>query len=120
MVERVKDRRRHPRVDGSFGAKITSSSAPIEASVKNVSMSGLLLHSDKKVDEMTMVSMKLVLPSKSGNTSPSVAFDLTGAVVRCQPIGKGKTKKFELAVYFTDLPRETRGALEEFVRSRLD
>jgi hypothetical protein len=120
MVEKVKDRRRLPRVDGTFGAKIVASNTAIEATVKNVSMSGLLLHADKKVEEMTMVSMKLAMPSKAGNATPSVSFDLTGAVVRCQPIGKGKAKKFELAVYFTDLPLETRAALDEFVRSRLD
>jgi hypothetical protein len=64
--------------------------------------------------------MKLLMPPLAGNETPTVTFDLTGAVVRCQPIGKGKAKKFELAVYFTDLPLETRAALEEFVRSRLD
>lgn len=120
MAERVKDRRRSPRVEASFGAKVTALDGGFEASVKNISMSGLLLQSDRKVPEMTVVHMRLVLPPTAKESRPSFAFEISGAVVRCQAVGRGNAKKYELAVFLTDMPIETRSALREFIAERLN
>ncbi len=124
MATRTKERRRHPRVQASIGAKVSGAGGEIEAEVHDISMSGVLLLSDKKVEEMTVVQMRLLLPSRAGDSTPSCSFELTGAVVRCAPINKKRitpsSRKYEVAVFFTGMPVEARAALESFVNHRID
>lgn len=119
MADRVvKDRRSKPRVETNLGAQITSTDGGFGASVKNMSVSGVLLEVDREIPEMTMLGMSLSLPAlpEKGQTT-SYTFELTGAVVRCQ---KGEVEgQYEVAVFMTDLPRETRTALQEFIEERL-
>jgi hypothetical protein len=116
MAERVKDRRGAERVDANLNAAITSADAEVEVSVRNVSMSGLLILSPKQIPEMTIVSMRLVLPG-SEKRREKWSFDITGAVVRCEPTRHEDKDVFELAVFFTDMPAETRSALQQFIAS---
>ncbi len=118
MVDRVKERRGKPRIETSLDASITTPDCGFAATVKNMSMSGLLLICDRPVPEMTIVAMRLSLPAKPDRKLPSFAFDITGAVVRCQPCTPG-SKRYELAVFLTDMPRETRAALHDFIQSHL-
>ena len=118
MAEKVKDRRTASRVEGNFGAAITSTDSEIEVRVRNISMSGLLLLSPKRVPEMTIVGMRLVLPAP-GQPDQTWSFDITGAVVRCEPTRDDGKDVFELAVFFTDMPPETRSAVQQFIASRV-
>lgn len=117
MPERVKDRRGQPRIDANIGARVTAGDGGFEATVKNMSLSGLLLLTDRPVPEMTMLGMRLSIPAPQNRRGPAFAFEITGAVVRCEPCSDDP-KRFELAVFLTDLPRESRAALQEFIESR--
>ena len=118
MAERVQDRRRHPRIDMDVGATITAADGGFEARVKNISLSGLLLYSEKPVPEMTIVGMRLALPEQVQRNIPAMAFEISGAVVRCDPIENGEDG-YELAVFLTDMPRESREALHDFIKNRM-
>ncbi|MFH0946456.1 MAG: PilZ domain-containing protein [Planctomycetota bacterium] len=117
MAERVQDRRRHPRVDLDVGAVITSAEGGFEAQVKNISLSGLLLYSSRSVEEMTIVGMRLSLPAQPERNMPAIVFEISGAVVRCDPVEDG-SGRYELAVFLTDMPRESREALHDFIKHR--
>ncbi len=118
MAEQVQNRRRHERVDLDIGATVTAENGGFEAKVKNISLSGLLLISDQPVDEMKIVAMRLSLPSQPDRNMPAFAFEITGAVVRCDPCGED-SDRYELAIFLTDMPRESREALHDFIQSRI-
>ena len=118
MAERVQDRRSKPRVDaGKLQAKVTAGEGGFEATVKNMSMSGILLTSDRHVPEMTILGMRLALPANPKTNSPPYAFEITGAVVRSEP-SSDDPSKFEVAVFLTEMTRETRAALKAFIEER--
>lgn len=118
MSERIPDRRKNPRVETRLGARIHAADGVVEAVVKNMSLSGLLLETDRPIREMTMLGMRLRLPAAPERRSPAYAFDLTGAVVRCER-SRENEDRWELAVFLTEMPRETRAALKAFVEERL-
>lgn len=119
MTEEVKDRRSNHRVPADFNAKVTAGDEGFEARVKNVSASGVLLISNTPLAEMTMVRMRLSVPPIAGNTT-AYAFEITGAVVRCEETsGSDTPASYELAVFLTNMPREAKLALAEFVASRI-
>ena len=114
----VKDRRTHPRVNAELSAKVTADGEGFEAVVKNVSVSGLLLVTDRRIPEMTMLRLRLSLPPEA-NRGVTFTFEISGAVVRCESIGTGEDERFELAVFLTNMPREAKVALSEFISTRL-
>ena len=119
MADRVvKDRRTHPRVDAELSAKVTADGEGFEATVRNVSVSGLMLVCDRRVPEMTMLRLRLSLPPEAGR-GVAFTFEISGAVVRCEPIGEDGQERFELAVFLTNMPREAKVALSEFISTRL-
>jgi hypothetical protein len=118
MVERVKERRGKPRIETELDARITADDVGMEAAVKNLSESGLLLITDRPVKELSLVGLKLALPPDSPH-APRVAFELHGAVVRCTKAGKAHPKKWEIAVFMTGMPAEAKRALHDYVHARL-
>jgi len=119
MVERVKERRGRDRIETELGAQLTLRDGTIEAVVKNMSESGLLLITSKPVKELTLVGLKLALPSESTHT-PRIAFQIQGAVVRCAKIARSKPAKWEVAVFMTGIPAVAKSALHDYVHGRLD
>lgn len=117
MTEYVKDRRANPRVETELDARVTAGAEGFEATVLNLSVSGVLLLSDRPLPEMTMVRMRLSLPPRTGE-GIAYAFEIGGAVVRCEE-RDNDPPKYELAVFLTNLPREAKVALVEFVSARL-
>ncbi|MFG0319639.1 MAG: PilZ domain-containing protein [Planctomycetota bacterium JB042] len=118
MSERVQNRRGKPRVDTNLPAKVTAADGGFEATVKNMSMSGLLLTSNRPIPEMTILGMRLSLPARPDRRSPAYAFELTGAVVRSEPC-REEPDQYEIAVFLTDMARESRSALQSFIEERL-
>lgn len=118
MAERVQNRRGKPRVDANLEARITGADGGFQATVENMSMSGLLLNSDRHIPEMTILGMRLALPANPETRSPAFAFELTGAVVRSEP-SQDDPERYEIAVFLTDMARESRSALQSFIEDRL-
>lgn len=119
MSERFQDRRANPRVPADFNAKVTAGDDGFEARVRNVSVSGVLLETARPLPEMTMVRMRISVPPRPGE-GIAYAFEISGAVVRCEPREtEGAAPTYELAVFLTNMPREAKVALAEFVSNRL-
>jgi hypothetical protein len=118
MESRANERRRKPRIETQLSASIAAGDERIEATVKNMSESGLLLLVDQPVKEMTLVGLKLALPP-SRSLAARIAFEIQGAVVRCAKAGRGKKAQWEVAVFMTGIPHEAKLALHDYVQSRL-
>jgi hypothetical protein len=70
---------------------------------------------------MTQLMVRLELPPLESVEEEGPVLELLGAVVRCQPHRRGSARRrFEVAIYFTDLSDQARQSLEKFIRERLD
>ena len=118
MVASKNDRRGKPRVEANLAAKITTGERCVEATVKNISESGLLLIVDKAIPEMTLVGLRLALPPSKA-LDARIAIEIQGAVVRCAKAGKDHPKKYEVAVFMTGIPTEAKLALHDYIQERL-
>lgn len=77
------------------------------ALLRDISEIGLACTSPKEIPEMTLVGLDFALPGATER------HHVKGAVVRCEPLGK--QRKFDLAIYFTEITPVTRAALRNYV-----
>jgi hypothetical protein len=103
---RQPERRRAARALADFPIRFSQDPKAAPAVLRDISEIGLACTSPREIPEMTLVGLQFVLPG--GSTSHQV----TGAVVRCEGMPDGR---FDLAVYFTELPDRTRTALSGFI-----
>ncbi|GAB4150091.1 MAG: hypothetical protein Fur0037_18520 [Planctomycetota bacterium] len=108
MPQPQPDRRRAPRAQADFPIRLTEVADASPARLKDISEIGLCCVSENPLDEMTLLGIDLKLPGAQ------IAHRVKGAVVRCEPMPKGE-KGYEIAVYFTEVPETTRGALRQYV-----
>jgi hypothetical protein len=117
MVIHTKDRRRDERVTLRSPVELTAADETVPAALKNLSVAGLLCTTSRNFPELTLLKVALDLP---GDGEERLRLELSGAVVRCEPIRHGTGKRrFELALYFTELGAKARQSLEDLVRRRL-
>jgi len=76
--------------------------------LRDISEIGLACTSSHAIPEMTLVGLDFALPGASERHK------VTGAVVRCEPLGKAK-KDWDVAVYFTEITPVTRAAVKNYV-----
>lgn len=103
------ERRADPRSRSSFPLIVTPASGPVAADVRDVSRSGVCAYLPTAIPEMTKVRFAIELPTVHGPRR----VEGEGAVVRCLRHAEGR---FEVAVFFTDLPDAEREVLGSFVR----
>lgn len=108
MSQAQPDRRRAPRAQADFPIQIAGKMAGQPAQLKDISEIGLCCNCRERIDEMTLLSIDLKLPGAQ------VQHKVKGAVVRCEPLPRGKGS-FELAVYFTEIAPQTKAALKQLV-----
>lgn len=81
--------------------------------LRDISEIGLACHAPQPLDEMTLVGIDFALPGGADRHR------VKGAVVRCEPLpkptkGKGAVK-WDVAIYFTEVPPVTKAALRNYV-----
>lgn len=105
------ERRRAARAQASFPVQLSSSGRAEAALLRDISEIGLACTSPQAIPEMTLVGLDFTLP---GSTEKH---QVKGAVVRCEPLKKAEAggRRFDLAVYFTEMPPTTRAALRNYV-----
>lgn len=80
------------------------------AQLRDISEIGLACVATHEIPEMTLVGLDFALPGASERHS------VRGAVVRCEPMGKGaKNREWDVAVYFTEVTPVTRAALKNYI-----
>lgn len=103
------ERRKAPRAKASFPILMSDQGKPCEATLKDLSTSGLCCSLPKALPEMSLLQIDLDLPGGK------VRHRILGAVVRCAKAAHG----YEVAVFFTDVSPEARKALTAYVEAHV-
>lgn len=114
-----KDRRASERVTLRSPLTLTAPDGAEPAKLRNLSVAGIACTTSCRYPEMTRLKITLDLEgAKEG--SPGFRLEVTGAVVRCRPLRHGTgRRRYDVALYFTDLDDGAREKLAELVRSRV-
>jgi hypothetical protein len=115
-----RDRREHPRKptdlyiqgtaeDGRFVGRMVA---------RNLSLGGVYCTSTSDFPEMTRLAVRLMLPA-AGSATEDQPVDVEAVVVRREelPPSQGQ-RRFELALYFTQVAPAARDLLERFLGQR--
>ena len=105
------ERRRATRAAATFPVRLSSESHADPAILRDLSEIGLACSAPQPIAEMTLVGLDFVLPGSAEN------HHVQGAVVRCAPlrVPSGAERRWDIAVYFTEVSDATRRALREYV-----
>lgn len=114
------ERRREKRVTTTGQVSLGASHVASTAVLRNVSLNGILCQSTQELAEMTVVELKLELPRLAEERADTrYELECRGVVVRCEPVARGNSRRrWDIAIYFTDMPEASRAALERFVQVR--
>lgn len=115
MPKKAKDRRSRPRASRNVPLSLRSAEPGILNRVSNISSSGVLCQTAKKLPLMSKVAMQLVLdvPNTFSNGTERIACQ--GVVVRSKQNPNEQTGGYETAIFFTQMSGEDRSKLERFV-----
>jgi len=105
------------RVVGEFRLGFDQSDFGTLLKVRDLSPSGVCFHITKPVPYMTKVKLMLWLPDASKNGDQN-EFPCSGVVVRSEPCNGSNgsdPSEYEVAVFFTEMPRPTLAAVEAYV-----
>ena len=117
----TKDRRTSERVTFPTPLVLSVPDGSEPAALRNLSVAGISCTSARQYAEMTQIRITLDLPAAKSGEEPPLRLEVTGVVVRCRALRHGTgRRRFELALYFTDLGDNARTQLERIVRSRLE
>ncbi len=87
----------------------------------NIGRNGLLCYTKKHIDEMTLLDMRFQLPledSRMDELAEAGWIECKGVVVRCEPVVRNQgEKRFEVAVYFSDISDDHKSLLDQYVRN---
>jgi hypothetical protein len=91
----------------------------LSASLRNISASGLACTATRSIPEMTVVEMTVPLPALPKEEVAFYPFKCKGAVVRCEPISRGNSRrKWLIAIYFTEIDEANQKVLERYIHHR--
>ncbi len=118
----VKERRRNPRIDSRLALQVeravrSNTERPMTTESLNLSSGGLCCQVRSFVEPLTKVGLTLLLPSFGRKGKKTQVVSCNGVVVRC--LSSVQAQEFELACTFTDLKREDRTLIEEYIGWRL-
>jgi hypothetical protein len=115
----LKDRRRGERVTLWSPVELSAEDGSAPAALRNLSVAGLCCTTSRKFPELALVKIRLDLPGPDEATG-RLQLELSGAVVRCIPLRHGTGKRrFEVALYFTELTPKARAQLASLVQARM-
>ena len=107
----IKERRKSPRIKGSFAIEIADQKNKIAANIINFSSCGLYCQTSREMPLFREVQIVIALPQ----TATSI--ECSGVVVRSEKI-PGK-KAYNLAIFFDDMEPEDKKKLAGYVDGKL-
>lgn len=115
-----KERRLYPRVtDEGIFLKLNAGDFDVMTHTLNLSASGIYCKVDKEMPLMSRVNLMLMIPDLSKDTGATSPLEVSGVVVRQHPvIMDGQTKHYDVAIFFDNLPPNSREAIEKYVASK--
>jgi hypothetical protein len=123
MTNEVAERRKSPRIDARLALQVEKklkggTERPATTESLNLSSNGLYCHVRNYVAPATRVGLTLLLPSFGRAGKKTQVINCEGIVVRCQEDGSDP-HNYELACCFTDVRKEDRQLIEEYIGWRL-
>lgn len=123
MTSEVSERRKNPRIDARLALQVEKKlkggvERPATTESLNLSSSGLYCHVRGFVAPMTKVGLTLLLPSFGRAGKKTQVINCEAIVVRCEEDGT-EPQSYELACCFTDVRKEDRQLIEEYIGWRL-
>ena len=110
------ERRRSPRADERISLAITGIDGVIQIETKNISASGAYCTTKKFIPPMTKLAIQFELPDGLKRTTVRSS----GVVVRVEPVVSSPDRGlYNMAIFFSDLPEQSRQSISHFVRQRL-
>jgi c-di-GMP-binding flagellar brake protein YcgR len=111
----MRERRRSTRTQTTLKFKLGYEGFDCTAETLNVSANGCLCRATKSIPLMTKVAVQLLLPKNAddADSKPVHIVRAEGAVVRSDSMKESGL--YVLAIYFTDINKEAKSRLEEFV-----
>ena len=105
------ERRRAARAAATFPVQLAADAGPEAATLRDISEIGLACDASRPMTEMTLVGIDFALPGGAQRHR------VRGAVVRCEalPTAAKGTKRWDVAIYFTEVPPATKAALRNYV-----
>ena len=122
MKNPVKERRKAPRIDTRLALQVeraarTATERPLTTESVNLSSGGLCCSVRTPVEPLTKVGLTVLLPSFGRKGKKTQVITCSGVVVRCER--NSGEEEFELACAFTDVKKEDKGLIEEYIGWRL-
>jgi len=119
MPKKSRDRRRQPRTSKQVPLSLKDADPGILNKVENISSSGVLCHTAKKLPLMSRVAMKIAIemPDAFSDVVASVACE--GVVVRSEKRPDEENNGYETAIFFTRMSERDREELERYVDHQL-
>ena len=114
----LKERRKNPRINARLALQVErivrpSTERPMTTESIDVSSGGVHCLVRSQLDVATKVDMTLLLPSFGRMGKKTQVITCSGVVVRTEPHASGE--EFELACAFTDIKKEDRLLIEEYI-----
>ncbi|MDD5495548.1 MAG: PilZ domain-containing protein [Candidatus Omnitrophica bacterium] len=115
------ERRSFPRIaDSGLSLKLHSGDFDAITHTLNISASGIYCKLDKEIPLMSRVNLVLMLPDSPKNEDAPKKIEVSGVVVREHPvIIDGKTKHFDVAIFFEDLSQKQRDMISGYISRKI-
>lgn len=113
----AEERRRFPRIqDEGLSLKLKLGDFDTITHTLNLSASGVYCKVDKEMPLMSRVKLILMIPDPSKDGSATKSLEVSGVVVREHPvIIDGKTKHYDIAIFFEDLSDKDREIISNYI-----
>ena len=117
----VKERRKFPRIGSRLALQVEraaklSTERPMTTESVNLSSGGICCSVRAFMEPLTKVGLTLLLPSFGRKGKKTQVVTCNGVVVRCE---SHAGQEFELACAFTDIKKEDKTLIEEYIGWRL-
>lgn len=112
----MEERRRHPRVNATLPVLLGPLASAV---VRDISRTGVRCITPQPFSPMTVVGLRLELPTGRDGDDAWVEVPCEGVVVRCRVLEEDGEGKYESAILFQNLGEFAIRALDEFVARRL-
>lgn len=110
------EKRQHPRVTADVPLRLGPLTSAV---VRDISLSGVRCVTSTPLVPMTVVSLRIELPTGQDGTEAWQEVPCEGVVVRSRVFEEDGQSRYESAILFKDLPEPMRQTLSVFVESRL-
>jgi hypothetical protein len=110
------EHRRHPRAPADFPVKLDADSS---CRVTDISASGVRCHCLTHVPPMTVVGLRLEIPTHTNGRDSWTEICCQGVVVRSRPLPEDAGSGFEVAIFFQGMTGREEMAIASYVESTL-